>query len=38
MSRCASSAEHAFTAETGAELRSTFQQIAKRISKLRLSR
>jgi Flp pilus assembly protein TadG len=38
MSRCASSAEHAFTAETGAELRATFQQIAKRISKLRLSR
>ena len=35
---CASSPEHAFTAETGAQLRSTFQQIAKRISKLRLSR
>ena len=35
---CASSPEHAYTAATGAELRSTFQQIAKRISKLRLSR
>ncbi|BCX18791.1 MAG: hypothetical protein KatS3mg117_2473 [Geminicoccaceae bacterium] len=38
MQRCASSSEHAYTAETGAELRTTFRQIAKRISKLRLSR
>lgn len=35
---CASSPQHAFTAETGAELRATFQKIAARISKLRLSR
>lgn len=38
MRLCASSTEHAYTAATGAELRATFRQIAKRISKLRLSR
>lgn len=35
---CASSPEHFYTAQTGAELRAAFQQIASRISKLRLSR
>ncbi len=35
---CASSTQHAYTADTGAELRAAFQQIAARISKLRLSR
>ncbi len=35
---CASSTQHAYTADSGAELRTTFRQIASRISKLRLSR
>lgn len=35
---CASSAQHAYTAENGSELKTSFQQIAARISKLRLSR
>lgn len=35
---CASSPQHAYTADTGAELRTAFRQIASRISKLRLSR
>ncbi len=35
---CASSPQHFYTTETTAELRAAFQQIAARISKLRLSR
>ncbi|MCS7268835.1 MAG: VWA domain-containing protein [Geminicoccaceae bacterium] len=38
MSSCATSPQHAYTAETGAQLRQAFQQIANRISNLRISR
>lgn len=38
MTQCASSPRHAYSAETGGELRAAFRQIASRMSKLRISR